>query len=88
MCGSSSLSDTATLSGGYNETGTITFTLTAPNGTTTTVGTVTVSGNGTYTSPTVTATQVGTYVFHANYSGDSLNNAAVDNGNERIVDHG
>ena len=80
MCGSSLLSDTATLAGGYDETGTITFTLTAPNGTTTTVGTVTVSGNGTYSSPTVTATQVGTYVFHANYSGDSLNNAALDNG--------
>ena len=80
VCGTTSLSDSATLSGGYNETGTITFTVTEPNNTTITVGTVTVSGNGTYTSPSVTATQVGTYVFHATYSGDSLNNSAVDNG--------
>ena len=70
VCNTSSISDTATLSGGYNETGTITFTLTAPNNTTITVGTVTVYGNGTYTSPSVTATQVGTYIFHATYSGD------------------
>jgi hypothetical protein len=86
VCNTSVLSDTATLSGGYNETGTITFTLTAPNNTTTMVGTVTVSGNGTYTSPNVTATQVGTYVFHATYSGDSLNNSAADNGtNESLT---
>ncbi|HEX4144968.1 MAG TPA: SdrD B-like domain-containing protein, partial [Pirellulales bacterium] len=88
ICNTSGLTDTATLSGGYNETGKITFTLTAPNGTTTTVGTVTVSGNGSYTSPSVTATQVGTYVFHATYSGDSLNNSAVDNGtNESLTIH-
>ena len=86
VCNSAGLSDKATLSGGYNETGTITFTVTQPNNTTITVGTVTVSGNGTYTSPTVTATQVGTYVFHATYSGDSLNNSAVDNGvNESLT---
>ena len=42
-------SDSATISGGYNGYGgSITFTLTAPNNTTTTVGTVPVSGNGTY----------------------------------------
>ena len=66
--------------------GSITFTLTAPNNTTTTVGTVPVSGNGTYTAPTVTATQVGTYVWHASYSGDGLNNGAIDNGvNESLT---
>ena len=74
------------ISGGYDETGSITFTLTAPNGTHHTVGTVPVSGNGTYTAPTVTATQVGTYVWHASYSGDGLNNGAIDNGaNESLT---
>ena len=39
---------------GYNETGTITFTLYAPNGTSVVdTETVTVSGNGTYSTPTV-----------------------------------
>ena len=60
--------------------------MTAPNSTTTTVGTVPVSGNGTYTAPTVTATQVGTYTWHASYSGDGLNNGAIDNGvNESLT---
>ena len=86
VVGTSILSDAATISGAYNGTGSITFTLTAPNNTTTTVGTVSVSGNGTYNAPTVTATQVGTYVWHASYSGDGLNNGAVDNGtNESLT---
>ena len=72
--------------GRLQRSGSITFTLTAPNNTTTTVGTVPVSGNGTYTAPTVTATQVGTYVWHASYSGDGLNNGAIDNGvNESLT---
>ena len=47
------LNDTATLAGGFNPTGTITFTL-FHNGGTTPVDTetVTVNGNGTYTTPT------------------------------------
>ena len=47
------LTDTATLAGGFNPTGTITFTL-FHNGGTTPVDTetVTVNGNGTYTTPT------------------------------------
>ena len=86
VVGTSVLGDSATISGGYGETGSITFTLTAPNNTTTTVGTVPVSGNGTYSSPTATATQVGTYVWHASYSGDGLNNGAIDNGvNESLT---
>ena len=86
VVGTSVLGDSATIAGGYNEAGSITFTLTAPNNTTTTVGTVPVSGNGTYTAPTVTATQVGTYVWHASYSGDGLNNGAIDNGvNESLT---
>src|SRR5262249_59394045 len=45
-----------------------------------------VSGNATYNSPTVLATMVGTYVWHASYSGDGLNNGAVDNGvNESLT---
>ena len=75
------LSDSATITGGYNVSGgSIVFTLTAPDASTTTVGTVTVTGAGTYNAPTVTATQVGTYTWHATYSGDGLNNGAVDNG--------
>ena len=88
MCGSTQMTDTATLAGGYNPSGTITFTLTEPNNTTITVGTVTVNGNGSYTSPAVTATQTGTYTFHATYSGDSLNNSAVDNGKNETLSTG
>src|SRR5208282_5770303 len=43
-----SLADSATLSGGYNETGTITFTLTAPGGAVVQTQTVPVNGDGTY----------------------------------------
>jgi uncharacterized repeat protein (TIGR01451 family) len=80
VVGTSVLSDTATISGGYNPTRTLTFTLTQPDGTTLTVGSVTVNGDGTYTAPTLLATQVGTYVWHAVYSGDGLNNGTSDNG--------
>jgi hypothetical protein len=80
VVGSAILSDSATITGGDSPSGTITFTLTAPDNTTSTVGTVPVSGDGTYNSPSVTATQVGTYTWHASYSGDGLNNGAVDNG--------
>src|SRR5262249_17749043 len=66
-------------------TGTIAFTLTAPDGSTSTVGTVAVKGDGTYSSPTVLATQVGTYIWQASYSGDGLNNGAVDNGTNESV---
>src|SRR6202034_3276917 len=73
------LSDTATLSGGYDETGAITFALYQG---TTEIGseTVSVSGNGTYTSPGITlpttGTVVGTYQWDATYSGDANNNPA------------
>jgi hypothetical protein len=81
------MSDAATITGGLNLTGTLTFTLTAPDGTTTTLGTVAVNGAGTYAAPrTVPATEVGTYTFHAIYSGDANNTAATDNGaNESIT---
>jgi hypothetical protein len=85
--GVSLLSDTATITGGTNLTGTLTFTLTAPNGTTTTVGTVAVNGAGTYAAPTtVLATLAGTFTWHVVFSGDANNNPASDNGaNESVT---
>jgi hypothetical protein len=69
------LTDSATLSGGFNPTGTITFTLTGPGGTTVDTETVTVHGNGTYTTPTGSLpTATGTYQWVASYSGDTNNN--------------
>ena len=84
------LNDSATLSGGDNETGTVTFYLFAPgvtpNGTDSNnvyADTVTVSGDGTYTTTTMgnnsggyLPTATGTYQWVAVYSGDS-NNAGV-----------
>ena len=63
------LKDTAVLSGGYYETGTITFTLYLGS-TMVDTETVTVSGNGTYTTPTgytlpTTGTVTGTYQWDA-----------------------
>ena len=81
----SRVGDTATLTGGYNPGGTITFTLIRPDGTTITVGTVPVTGAGTYSAPTVLATQVGTYSWHASYTGDGLNNGAIDDGTNESV---
>jgi len=70
------LSDSATLSGGFNPTGDIVFTLTGPGGFTFTQ-TDTVSGNGPYsaavTLPTA-GTVDGTYSWTAHYIGDANNN--------------
>jgi uncharacterized repeat protein (TIGR01451 family) len=88
IVGSAMLSDSVTVSGGNNPTGTVSFTVTQPDGTTVAVGSpVTINGDGTYNAPTsILATELGTYTFHASYSGDSLNNSAVDNGqNESIT---
>jgi hypothetical protein len=79
------LNDTATLSGGYYETGSITFTLYL-GATLVDTETVSVSGNGTYTTPTgytlpTTGAVIGTYQWDASYSGDANNNAATDNNN-------
>ncbi len=84
------LTDSATLSGGYNPGGTITFYLFAPgvtpNGTDSNnvySDTVTVSGNGTYTTATGTnpggyvPTVAGTYEWVAVYSGDANNNGVT-----------
>jgi hypothetical protein len=70
------LTDSATLSGGYNETGSITFTLYSPANVVVDTVTVAVSGNGTYSVPTgYTPTSTGTYEWAAAYSGDSNNNS-------------
>src|SRR5439155_25014309 len=46
--------------------------------------TVAVCGDGSYsTTNAAVATQVGTYTWSASYSGDGLNNGAVDDGQDR-----
>ena len=76
------ISDTATLSGGSNPTGTITWNLFGPadpNCTAAAIKTFTasVNGNGPYTtSPAFTANSAGAYHWVASYSGDG-NNSAV-----------
>jgi hypothetical protein len=83
--GAPTLSEKATLSGGYLPDGlasSITFTLTGPGGFSYTQ-TDTVTGNGPYsatkTLPT-TGAVTGTYTWTAYYSGDADNNAANDQG--------
>jgi hypothetical protein len=85
--------DTATLSGGFNPTGSITFKLYGPNdsnctGTAIFTNTVTVNGNHNYASDEFTPKAAGTYRWIANYSGDA-NNAATNNAcndaNENVV---
>src|SRR5262249_3343146 len=84
------LTDSATLSGGYNATGTITFNLYAPDGVTvvyTDVVTV-VSGTSNYNTsagtnpggyvPAGPGTLTGLYEWVASYSGDANNQAAAD----------
>jgi hypothetical protein len=85
------LKDTATLSGGINPTGTITFKLYNGSATLVDTETVTVAGNGTYSTPTGytlrTTAVAGTYQWDATYSGNTTNNAVSDNGatNERVT---
>jgi hypothetical protein len=82
--GTTTLTDTATLAGSDNATGTIEFTLYGPSATASCTGTpvddetVPVSGDGTYTTPAgAIPTQVGTYWWIASYSGDTANNPAA-----------
>jgi Bacterial Ig-like domain (group 3) len=72
------VTDTATLSGGNNPTGTITFTLFGADdptcaGTPVFTSTVPVNGNGDYDSRPFTPTAPGTYQWVAVYSGDANN---------------
>ncbi|HEX2046982.1 MAG TPA: hypothetical protein VHF27_04400 [Acidimicrobiales bacterium] len=74
--------DTATLAGGFNPTGTITFNLYGPNnpnctGTPIFTSVVQVNGNGSYPSTSFTPTQPGTYQWVASYSGDANNAPAT-----------
>ncbi len=87
VVGTAVLADSATLSGGNSPGGTISFTLTQPDGTDLQEGSVNVNGDGTYDSPnSVTATEVGNYTWHASYSGDTNNAPASDNGaNEGVT---
>ena len=73
--------DTATIAGGFNPTGSVTFTVFGPDNTTCTGTPVftsvkPVTGNGNYVSDSFTPTLPGTYRFVASYSGDT-NNAGV-----------
>jgi hypothetical protein len=76
-----SVSDTATLSGSYAATGTVTFDLYGPGDTGCQTAlnqhTVTVAGDGSYSSGSVPVTSPGVYNWVASYSGDANNNAAV-----------
>ncbi|HXY36937.1 MAG TPA: hypothetical protein VEI07_22105, partial [Planctomycetaceae bacterium] len=74
VVGSGTLKDIATLSGGFNPTGTMTFSLESPSGTIVDTETVTVTGDGDYSTPDgVVPTAVGTYQWSADYSGDANN---------------
>ena len=77
------VTDTATLSGGVNPTGTITFTLYGPTGSKLDTETVSVNGDGTYTTPkgyTLSSTATpGVYQWNATYNGNSNNSAVSDN---------
>ena len=72
--------DTATVSGGFSPTGTVTFTLYAPGDTTcsTVIFTSTVPlVSGSATSGNYTTTVAGTYHWKALYNGDTNNNTAT-----------
>src|SRR5262249_43948028 len=83
LVGSAPLEDSATLTGGYNETGSITFYLFDPSTAPTTDGTGAIyhqtvsgiNGDGTYTTTTgYTPNVAGTWQWVAVYSGDTKNN--------------
>src|SRR5439155_146946 len=77
----SQISDTATLAGGRNPTGTMTFTLFGPGDTACATPIFTsprpVTGNGAVTSGAFTANAAGTYRWIASYVGDANNNAVT-----------
>ncbi len=78
--GSGSISDTATLTGGNNPTGTITFRAYGPNNAScsgTPAFTSTVNAGASVTSRAFSPSGAGTYLWVASYSGDSANNAVT-----------
>jgi hypothetical protein len=90
-----SVTDTATLSGGANPTGSITFRLYGPDDATCastpvfTSNAITVNGNGTYVSaPGYVPPAPGTYRWIATYSGDAGNASiagACNDPNEQVT---
>jgi hypothetical protein len=75
------LTDTATLFGDNNPTGTLTFALRDPSNALVDTETVMVTGNGSYNTPTgFSPTVTGTYTWSASYSGDVNNSPATDSG--------
>ncbi len=84
--GSGTITDTATLGGGYGMTGSVSFSVYAPGDTTCTTplapSSATVSGNGSYTSGAFTPTAAGAYRWIASYSGDANNNAVTGSCND------
>jgi hypothetical protein len=92
VIGSGNLTDTATLSGGFNPMGSITFNLYGPNDATCATSiftsTVPVTGNGSYQSAAYPPTKAGTYRWIANYGGDGNNNPTTNgcNGTKENVD--
>ncbi len=88
--GSPTLNDSATLSGGFDPIGTITFTLYSPANTVIDTETATVNGNGTYGTPTGFTLPIdaapGTYQWLASYGGDGNNNAVSSKkGDEPVI---
>src|SRR5207302_8584515 len=87
------INDTGTLSGGFNPTGTITFTLFGPNNGTCAgapifTSSVAVAGNGSYPSSSFTTTAAGVYRWIASYSGDANNlpvATACNDANENVT---
>jgi uncharacterized repeat protein (TIGR01451 family) len=78
--------DVATLSDGFNPTGTITFHLYGPDdascATSIFTDTATVLGNGQYTSDSFTTAAAGTYRWVASYGGDANNDPVAGNCND------
>jgi uncharacterized repeat protein (TIGR01451 family) len=71
--------DTATLSGGFNETGVITFNLEDANNNVLFTSVKAASGNSAVTSDSFTPVEDGTYHWVVSYAGDANNNPISDN---------
>jgi uncharacterized repeat protein (TIGR01451 family) len=89
------ISDVATVSGGFEPTGSVTFNLYGPNdfeceGTPIFSDEVDLEADGTATSGAFTVTTVGTYLWIASYSGDANNNPVAgecgDEGETTIIE--
>ena len=73
--GTGKLTDSVTISGGFNPTGTLTFTLLGPGNIVLDTETSPVNGNTTYNTPTgFVPTALGGSQWEVTYSGDSNNN--------------